>query len=275
MNEIDFTKVLPEGLEMTIGLGLCLLMTVISVLAILFVKRWKGRILPLFLGLVASIVVSFVPTALIISLMSAIPSVGEAFTYNPQAYIIINCGLLAVTGLLARYVAAKMMVDKYERQGDIYMVGLGVGIGGAINYAMTAISMYVWCVAISADGLETLLGEMSAEEALATYESIEMMYVAPVALWIIFAVNAVLDIIQQMVFTNMTYGILKGKINSMWYAISALVSFLTLITFQMYDVASLNSILIWFAVKLAIFFASAYYVHMILAKNIEYKNEKE
>lgn len=270
MNEIDFTRVLPEGLEMAIGSGGALVLTVILVMAILFVKRWKGRIMPMFLGVAAYIMFAFLPTTVVLMLLSMVPSVSEGFTYNPQAYVIVNCGMLAITSLLARYVVGKMVTQRYERQGDIYMAGLGIGIGNALNYAMTTISMYIWCIAINSDGLISLLEDLSEEEAVATYESIEMLYTAPLTLWTLFAVNAVMDIVMQFILTNVTYGAMKAQIPTMWYSISAVITFVMLITFQMYDETSLTSIVIWFVVKAVLFAASAYYAHFVVSKEIKY-----
>ncbi len=273
MTEIDFTRVLPSDLEMTVGAGGALMLTVVLVIAIIFMKRWKGRIVPMLLGLVAYLILVFIPTNLLLSALALIPSVATAFEYNQEAYSILYCGLAAVTGIIAKIVLNKMLAERYERQGDIYMSGLGIGLGDGILYGMTAITTYIWCIAINSDGLESLLQGISQEEALAMYESIDMMYVAPAALWLIFGVNAVLDIVMQIILTNVTYGVVKGQLPTKWYGVSMGITFAMLITFQLYDMTSLTNILIWFAVKIIIFAAAVYYMHFVVAKEIKYIEE--
>ncbi|MBQ4282417.1 MAG: hypothetical protein IJB96_00630 [Lachnospira sp.] len=274
--EFDITGKLPAELELMVGAGGMLMLTAVLIMIILFKKRWHGRIIPMLLGLAAYFVFVFTPTNLILSAFSLIPSVAEGFIYNPQAGTIVYCVLLAATGVVAKIVVNKMLSQRYEKQGDVYMAGLGIGLGDAILYGMTAISIYIWCIAINSDGIESVLAGlegMSEQELASTYESLNSMYVAPAILWLLYGVNAVIDIVTQFILTNITYGISKGYVPTMWYGISMAISFAVTITFLLFDEASLVSILIWFAVKLLIFVIAAYYAHFVVAKNIQYEEE--
>lgn len=270
---IDYTKELPANLEFMIGCGGIIAISAVLLLAIVLMKGRKGRIFPMFMGLMAYIILTFIPVNLILTLLSMIPSVSLTFEYNEMAYTLLNCAFTAVACLGTRIITSKMIEDRYERKADVYMAGLGVGLGEGILYAMTAISMYIWCIAINSDGLQSVLSGMSLEEQLESYASMEMLYTAPAVIWLLFGLNAVMDMIIQMLLTNVTYGVVKGQLPKLWYGISVAVSFVLILSFQLYDETSLVSLLVFFAIKLILFCVAAYYAGSRLSKSIIYIEE--
>lgn len=270
MDGMDLTRTLPENLEGMIAGGGMIALSVIIVMIIVIMKRWKGRIIPLLLGLVAYLIIVFMIPNLLISALALIPNISVAFEYNPTAYIIIYSALVAVASLAAKYMLSAMLLERYERKGDIYMAGIGLGLGDVALYAMTAISSYVWCLAIYNEGLEAAFAGMTEAEIASTYESIELLYSAPVIIWILFGLNAVMDMLVQFALTNVVYGAVKHQLNSNVYVITTVITFLSIISFQLYDEASIISIIICFAVKLLVCAAAMYYTFRIAAKSIEY-----
>ena len=87
------------------------------------------------------------------SAFALIPSVDMAFSYNQHAYTIVHC-VVAVAFLAARVVLGNMITQRYDTRGDVYIAGMGLGIGDGILYGVTAVSYYVWCIAIRNEGLE-------------------------------------------------------------------------------------------------------------------------
>lgn len=273
MGDIDLTRTLPESLEGMIAGGGMIALSFIIVMIIVIMKRWKGRIIPMLLGLVAYLVIVFMIPNLLISALALIPNIATAFEYNPTTYVIIYSALAAVASLVAKYMISAMLLERYERKGDIYMAGIGLGTGDVVLYAMTAISSYVWCLAIYNEGLSAAMAGMTEAEMASTYASIEMLYNSPVIIWILFGLNAVMDMLVQFALTNLVYGAVKHQLNSNAYVISAVITFLSLISFQLYDGTSIISIMICFAVKVLVCAATMYYTFRIAAGSIEYSED--
>ena len=273
MDGIDLTRTLPDSLEGMIAGGGMIALSFIIVMIIVVIKRWRGRVIPLLLGLVAYLILVFMIPNLLISALALIPNIAVAFEYNPTAYIIIYSALAAIASLVAKYMLNSMLLERYERKGDIYMAGIGLGIGDVVLYAMTAISSYVWCLAIYNEGLSVAMEGMTEAEIASTYESIELLYSAPAIIWILFAFNAVMDMLVQFALTNVVYGAVKHQLKSSVYVISTVITFLSLISFQLYDEASLISIIICFAVKVLVCAAALYYTFRIATGSIEYSED--
>ena len=153
MEGIDLTLQLPDGVEGMIMAGGILLLSFFIVMFIVVKKRWKGKLMPFFLGFITYTVFVFMCVNLITSALALIPSVDMAFTYNQTAYIIVYYLLAGIAFLIARMVLTRMLTERFETRGDVYMAGLGLGIGDSILYGVTAVSYYVWCIAIRSEGL--------------------------------------------------------------------------------------------------------------------------
>lgn len=273
MSEINLSQTLPEGVDSMILAGGVIALSLAIVMVIVFMKRWHGRFVPLLLGLIAYLLFVFVCPNLLISALAMVPSVDEAFTYNQTAYIVLYCILIAVASLVAKYVIGQMLLERYERKGDVYMAGFGFGLGDMLLYAMSAMSSYVWCLAIHSDGLASLFEGLTETEALATYQSVEMLLTAPAVIWLLFGLNSVMDMLVQYALTNSIYGVIKGTVPKAMYSVSAIATFASLIAFQVYDETSMTSILICFAVKAVIFTAIIYYTFHVVGGGIKYSED--
>jgi len=273
MEGIDLTRTLPQNLEAMIAGGGMIALSFIIVMITVVMKRWKGRVIPLLLGLVVYLVIVFMIPNLLISALALIPNIEVAFEYNPTAYIIIYSALVAVASLAAKYILNAMLLERYERKGDVYMAGIGLGTGDVVLYAMTAISSYVWCLAIYNEGLAAAFAGMSDAEIASTYDSIEMLYNSPSFIWILFGINAVMDMLVQFALTSTVYGAVKHQLNRNVYIVSFVITFISLISFQLYDQTSVMSIMICFAVKILACAAALYYSFRIAAGAIEYSED--
>jgi len=272
MEAIDWNQTLPSGTEFMLQAGGFFAVSVFVVLFIIIKKRWKGKVMPFFLGLtVFAFVRVFV--MLVESALALIPSIDLAFSYNPTALTIIDC-LLSATGYVAgRIVLCKVLTERYETKGDIYLGGLGLGFGDALLYGFTVISYFVWCIAINSDGLQAALSGVAEEELMGTYQSIADLFIAPVLLWLFMGVSAVMDMIIQMILMNISYGIEKKSLPSLFHSIGFVINFIMILIFQLYDVNSMTNIAVLFAVKLILFAVAVYYLYFVVSKNIQYEEE--
>lgn len=273
MKNIDLSLTLPSGVELMVGAGGMLLLSAIIVMFIVIKKRFTAHIMPFFLGIAVYLVVVFTATNVLTTLLSLIPSVSEAFTYNPVAYAIISSILTAIACVAARFILSSMLVGKLEQKGDIYMAGIGIGAGEAILYGMTAVSYYIWCLAISNDGLANVIADIPPDQLESTVESISLLFTAPTYLWLLLGVNAIFDLLVQFALTNVAYGMVKKQLPNFWYGVSAVVSFCSVLIFQVYDGNSVVSIAVAFAIKAIITAAVVYYTFNILSKEIKYSED--
>lgn len=212
----------------------------------------------------------FVCVNLIMSAFALIPSVDMAFSYNQHAYTIVYCVVASVAFLAARVVLGNMITQRYDTRGDVYMAGMGLGIGDGILYGVTAVSYYVWCIAIRNEGLEQAFQGLSNSDITSTYESVSTLFNAPIALWLLMGLGCIMDMLIHFALTNATYGVITGSLPKYWYALSTGIYFVNAISFQLYDSSSMVSIAVSFAIKLIIFAASMYYTLSVAGKQIKY-----
>ena len=154
---INYDQTVSNATVSMISAGAILVVSVLIVLLVLVIKRWKGRFIPLALGVLSYAVFGFMFSQLLMSVLSLIPNVDQSFTYNTNAYVVIYNILLAAGFGIARWFTAKMMTDRYNRSGDVLMAGTGLAIGDTvITYALSMFTFFVYAQAISANGLEKI-----------------------------------------------------------------------------------------------------------------------
>lgn len=273
MENIDFTQVLPDGVMMMLGAGGILLLSVAIVLIIIIAQRWKGRFLPLLLGGVSYLIVVFIFTNLFTSALAMIPSVDVVFQNDPLSYNIVYNIVAVATFTISRVLMAHMFVGRFERKGDIYLGGIGLGLGDAVLYGITAITYYTASMGIQASGLESLFSDMTPEQMTSSYESLAALFVAPAFLWLLNGISCVLDLVLNIALMNAVYGAVKKYCPSWTIWATAGINFASSLSFQLFDQQSPISIAIWFAVKLIIFAASMYYLVQIVGKEIKYSED--
>ena len=144
MEGIDLLQTLPSGVEGMIMAGGILMLSFFIVMFIVVKKRWEGKVVPFFLGLLSYVIFVFVCVNLIMSAFALIPSVDMAFSYNQHAYTIVYCVVASVAFLAARVVLGNMITQRYDTRGDVYMAGMGLGIGDGILYGVS--SGFILCM---------------------------------------------------------------------------------------------------------------------------------
>jgi len=253
-----------------ISAGAILVISVLIVLLVLVIKRWKGRFIPLALGVLSYVVFGFMFSQLLMSVLSLIPNVDQSFTYNTNAYVVIYNILLAAGFGIARWFTAKMMTDRYNRTGDVLMAGTGLAIGDTvITYAQ----------AISANGLEKFISDMfnsgmAESDVITLYTSnVSQLIDSPAILWFLMAVSAVLDIALNIMLFMVVYGVVKKQVNYMYAYYAIIAQFVSNIMFQLYNAFSLTNIIVLFIVKLVIVGGIALFIKQFIMKEIKYSND--
>ena len=112
MEGIDLLQTLPSGVEGMIMAGGILMLSFFIVMFIVVKKRWEGKVVPFFLGLLSYVIFVFVCVNLIMSAFALIPSVDMAFSYNQHAYTIVYCVVASVAFLAARVVLGNMITQR-------------------------------------------------------------------------------------------------------------------------------------------------------------------
>ena len=138
METIDLTQTLPAGTSSMLSAGGILMLSAIIVLVVVIMKRWKARVMPGILGVIAYAVFVFIFANLATSALALIPSIDNTFYNNPATYNIVYA-LFATAGFTAaRVVTGYMLNERFERKGDVYLAGIGLSIGDSLLYGMTA-----------------------------------------------------------------------------------------------------------------------------------------
>lgn len=277
---INYDKTVSNATVSMISAGAILVISVLIVLLVLVIKRWKGRFIPLALGVLSYVVFGFMFSQLLMSVLSLIPNVDQSFTYNTNAYVVIYNILLAAGFGIARWFTAKMMTDRYNRTGDVLMAGTGLAIGDTvITYALSMFTFFVYAQAISANGLEKFISDMfnsgmAESDVITLYTSnVSQLIDSPTILWFLMAVSAVLDIALNIMLFMVVYGVVKKQVNYMYAYYAIIAQFVSNIMFQLYNAFSLTNIIVLFIVKLVIVGGIALFIKQFIMKEIKYSND--
>lgn len=274
METIDLTQTLPAGTSSMLSAGGILMLSAIIVLVVVIMKRWKARVMPGILGVIAYAVFVFIFANLATSALALIPSIDNIFYNNPATYNIVYA-LFATAGFTAaRVVTGYMLNERFERKGRWSILQeAGLSTATAFLYGMTAISYITWCTAIQAGQAQDMLAQLAAEEVTTTYETVSALFTTPSVLWLLLGVNCILDMVLNIALMNVIFGVIKGNLAKWWYGVTAAVTFFAMISFQLYNQESVASIAVSFAVKLVIFAVTIYYTFRVAGKEIEYSDD--
>lgn len=278
--DIDFGQTVSSGAVSMLVAGAILVLSVLIVAIIITAKRWKGRVIPLLLGLLSYVIFGFMFSQMFMSIIRLIPSVDMFFTYNSSSYIVVYNIVFAVGLAIARWFTVKLMADKYNRAGDVILAGTGIALGDTVMmYGLSVLSYYVYAQAISASGLQKVVEDMlssglSAEEVMTEYTAnMAQLFSAPEPLWFIMGLATVLDIVLNIILCIVAYGSVKKQINYMLPYYAILIQFVSNILFQVYNPYSLANIIILFTIKLVVVIGTILYTKQFIMKEIKYSDD--
>ena len=278
--DIDFGQTVSSGAVSMLVAGAILVLSVLIIAIIITAKRWKGRAIPLFLGILSYVIFGFMFSQMFMSIIRLIPSVDMSFTYNSSSYIVVYNIVFAVGLAIARWFTVKLMADKYNRAGDVILAGTGIALGDAVMmYGLSVLSYYVYAQAISASGLQKVVEDMlssglSAEEVMTEYTAnMAQLFNAPEPLWFIMGLATVLDIVLNIILCIVAYGSVKKQINYMLPYYAILIQFVSNILFQVYNAYSLSNIIILFTIKLVVVIGTILYTKQFIMKEIKYSDD--
>ena len=278
--DIDFGQTVSSGAVSMLVAGAILVLSVLIIAIIITAKRWKGRAIPLFLGILSYVIFGFMFSQMFMSIIRLIPSVVMSFTYNSSSYIVVYNIVFAVGLAIARWFTVKLMADKYNRAGDVILAGTGIALGDAVMmYGLSVLSYYVYAQAISASGLQKVVEDMlssglSAEEVMTEYTAnMAQLFNAPEPLWFIMGLATVLDIVLNIILCIVAYGSVKKQINYMLPYYAILIQFVSNILFQVYNAYSLANIIILFTIKLVVVIGTILYTKQFIMKEIKYSDD--
>ena len=278
--DIDFGQTVSSGAVSMLVVGAILVLSVLIVAIIITAKRWKGRVIPLLLGILSYVIFGFMFSQMFMSIIRLIPSVDMSFTYNSSSYIVVYNIVFAVGLAIARWFTVKLMADKYNRAGDVILAGTGIALGDTVMmYGLSVLSYYVYAQAISASGLQKVVEDMlssglSAEEVMTEYTAnMAQLFNAPEPLWFIMGLATVLDIVLNIILCIVVYGSVKKQINYMLPYYAIIIQFVSNILFQVYNAYSLANIIILFTIKLVVVIGTILYTKQFIMKEIKYSDD--
>ena len=278
--DIDFGQTVSSGAVSMLVVGAILVLSVLIVAIIITAKRWKGRVIPLLLGILSYVIFGFMFSQMFMSIIRLIPSVDMSFTYNSSSYIVVYNIVFAVGLAIARWFTVKLMADKYNRAGDVILAGTGIALGDTVMmYGLSVLSYYVYAQAISASGLQKVVEDMlssglSAEEVMTEYTAnMAQLFNAPEPLWFIMGLATVLDIVLNIILCIVVYGSVKKQINYMLPYYAIIIQFVSNILFQVYNTYSLSNIIILFTIKLVVVIGIILYTKQFIMKEIKYSDD--
>lgn len=266
LSSIDMTQTLPYNVNAMMNTGGIILASVFIVLCAIIFIRYKAKIAPLMLGLVAYVAFIFMGSNIVINLL---PEFASTTNKASGIEVCMKALILTLFFTLARICVANIMKGRYDGPGDVMISGLSLGIGDGIVYGITTImSLGVLATSISQVGLgEILLGhDLPADQALELYEnSILPLINAPVITWALMGVSLCMDLVLNVGFMMLTCGAVNGKLTKDWHWLVAGMNFIILLpyTFNAIYYTSLSEVIISFGIKVVLFGAMVAIIYQV------------
>ena len=236
---INYDKTVSNATVSMISAGAILVISVLIVLLVLVIKRWKGRFIPLALGV----------------LSYAVFGIARWFTAKMMTDRYNRTGDVLMAG-----------------------TGLAIG-DTVITYALSMFTFFVYAQAISANGLEKFISDMfnsgmAESDVITLYTSnVSQLIDSPAILWFLMAVSAVLDIALNIMLFMVVYGVVRKQVNYMYAYYAIIAQFVSNIMFQLYNAFSLTNIIVLFIVKLVIVGGIVLFIKQFIMKEIKYSND--
>lgn len=259
--------------------GGILFLSVIIVATIIIFRRWNGRVVPFLFGIVTYGIFGFIFSQLVVSALAMIPSIDYAFSYNQSAYNLVQAIFLAIGMGIARWFILKMMISRYERPGDVYLAGLGIGIGqGIFSYGLSIFAFYVNAQVlinqgeVTTDFISGLTEGLTEANITSLADTFSQLFYAPETIWALLGLAAVLDLFLNLFLMVATFGAMKKNINYMWSWYVIAIQLVSILSFTVYDYRSVTSITISFIVKTIVTIGAIIVINKV-SKAIEYSKE--
>lgn len=268
MGNIDMTQTVSKDTINYLGVVGIIIISAIIILTIIFLKRHKARVIPLFVGILGYIVFILIGYNIIISLILTIPGVQSNYDNNPQIFTVIFLVVFVAIYMAARIIIGNALYNHYNQPGDVLMFGLGIGLCDALLYAFSSLTLIVWAIGINTSGMTELFKDFSEADMISTYNSISLLFTAPSILWVLLGISAVFDILLNCGLAVLTFGVVSKKIPTWWYLICAFINFIVLLPFKFYESTSITGVLIPFAIKTIFFLAAMYLIYKTDEKSI-------
>lgn len=259
MENIDLTQKVPADAINYLGIGGMIIISALVVLIYIFLKRYRGRLVPLLAGLIGYIIFMGIGYNLAVTLLFTIPGMESSYEYNKAVitviFMVIYVGLLT----LGRIIFGKLLFTNYDQPGDVLNFGLGLGICDAVICAFSTLTLLIWASGINNTGMESLFKDFSEAEIISAYDTISSLFTSPGYFWVILGLSATIDIFVSCGMAILVYGVITKKLPVWWYAASAGMNLIIVLPFKLYDTSSALGILIPFGLK-TIFFVGALFI---------------
>lgn len=260
---IDLTQTVPSETITYLNLSQILIISTIVILTFVFFKRYKSRFMPLVTGILGNVIFTVIGYNLITYLIFSIPGMNEGYENNQLILKLMFFIVYIILFTLARYIVGRYLFQIYNRPGDILSFGLGMGICDGIMYSVTSITFSIWSTGINKTGMVELFKDFSESEITTTYNSISTLFTSPSILWVLLGLSVIIDILLNCGLAVIIYGAINKKITSIWVYISALINYVVIIPFKIYDETSYNNIVTLFLIKTILFVGSMYIIYRI------------
>lgn len=280
ISQIDFTKELPGGVEGLLIAGGIVLISTLFIILFLNIKKNKGKVAPIFMGVAGYIIFPILGYNIVASLIMALPGVRDMYNDGVATVSVVLSIVTAVMFTLARLVVVKVMkINDYTGKGNFYNAGIGISLGNIVIFGMSLVSLVVWCNAINQEGLQGIFGSLPAEEVTSTWNSIEPLFTYHVAAWFVMALSYAIDILLYASLTWLDGCVAVGKLPKIWHLFGGLMNFAVILPFDLYDGTKIAGFVVPFVIKFifmaVVVFIIAKYTGRIDDEEVMKKNIKK
>lgn len=248
---MDLTRTVPADTVAFMTAGGIILLSMIIVMAIIIVKRYDAKFLPAVVGIVTYFILAYGAGEGLIMILSYVPGLFNSLVVYCIIRAIIIAGFLAV----GRHIIFSVFLKDTPEFGDSLIIGLGIGAGAALMFGIDLISGITVCNIVNNIGLETLVSDLTAEEAESLVASIEIFFTLDKTVYLLRSINVVIDVLFNIVICEVAYGVSRKLLEFKWSIIAAAFNAAVLLPSVLFDYGFIGNAYMATGIKLAIFVA--------------------
>ena len=238
LSMIDMSQTVPDSTASLISAGGMVILSVFLVLLFVIFIRYKAKIMPLIAGVLGYVIFIFMGSNFVISIL---PDFARPDGMTGGMEICMTSLVMTLFYTIARICVANIIKDRYKGPGDVFIAGLGLGVGDGAVYGITTIMTM---------------------SVLASSITISPLIHVPPVVWLLMGISLSMDMIMNIGLMMICSGVADGKLDGRWYAITAVINFVMLIpfTFNSTNYTTTAQAVVPFVIKAAMFAAFAYMV---------------
>lgn len=276
LTTIDYSSFALNGaVDSYITTGGVIALSVFIVAAIVNVQRFRGRVFPIFAGLVAYLAFAMAIPSIFTALMSGNANAAYTMAERPQMMAFASVLLEAVFGTLGMWFVLKGLNERFQRKGDMYFTAWGYSLGALLLFGFSSFFNYTMVLGIKTNGIEEFARQMtenaSESEVIDLVKNVTTLSHAVPLYWIALGVVIGLEFVFICEIMALILGAVRGELGKVWIFVSGVAYFVFLLPIQLVDSGSVAQIIVALVIDVIVTVAAGAFAFNLFADRLQYE----